>query len=151
MIKEPTGEEIAIKSEEDIAKLKDQIHEEVVAENTPNEKQQALFEKALEEATMPVVMKDSEFKLGPSELDIRYLSKKNQTQMFFRQGVITIATLRQCMTSLVDITRLIMIIADKLGIEDIVQATDDIIEKIASKNQELKGFVPENKDNKENA
>ena len=143
--------EIAINNDEDIEKLKEQIKDEVIGENTPNDQQKALFDKAIEEAAMPVTMKDKDFKLGDSELDIRYLNKKNQDQMFFRQGVITIATLRQCMTSLVDITRLLLVIANKLGVEDIVEATDEIIEKIAEKNKALQGFVPENKDNKNNA
>ena len=150
MKKEPnlTGEEIAINSEEDVAKLKETIKEEVIAESTPNDREQTLFEKAIEEASLPVTMKDSDFKLGESELDIRYLSNKNREQMFFRQGVVQIATLRQCMTSLIDVTRLLMVIADKLGVEDIVEATDEVIEKVAEKNRELKGFVPEkHKDN----
>ena len=46
-----------------------------------------------------------------------------------------------------DIIRLLMVIANKLGVNDIIKATDDIIEKTAKQRAELKGFVKEpNKD-----
>lgn len=144
--KKPQNEDLIIKSEEDIAKMKEQVKQEVIEDNSPNEEQKKLFEKALEEATMPVSMTDKDFKLGDNELDIRNLSKKNKDQMFFRQNVIMIATLRQCMTSLVDLERLIMVVADKLGVEDIIGATDDIIEKVSKQRKELKEIIEKKKD-----
>ena len=139
--KENLGEGIAINSEEDIAKLKEQIDEEVIADNTPNDKQNELFKQAIEEASLPVKMTDKDFELGDAELDIRGLNAKNREQMFFRQGVVMIATCRQIMTSVIDCTRLLMVIADKLGVEDIVQATDEVIEKVTAKNQELRDIM----------
>ena len=133
--------DIAVKSEEDLQNLKQQIKEEVVAENSPNEQQNELFKKVLEEASMPVEMTDADFILGESELDIRKLNKKNLDQMFFRQGVLTIVYMKQIMTSVIDCTRLLMVIADKLGVEDIVAATDEVIEKVTAKNQELSDLM----------
>jgi len=139
-----------INSEEDIAELKEQIKEEVVAENAPNEEQNKLFEKVLEEASMPVSMTDKDFKLGDNELDIRKLNPKNTKQMMFRQGVLQNVYLKQIMTSLVDLTRLLMVVCDKLGVEDIVGATDDVIEKVAEKNQQLKEILDKAKDKNDN-
>ena len=88
------------------------------------------------------------FEQGRNELDIRSLSKKNLTQMFFRNGVLDIVYLKQILTSLVDITRLLMVIADKLGVEDIIQATDDIIEKQRDQIEKKEGVkLPESKSN----
>lgn len=140
------GEGLAINDEEDIQNLKEQIKDEVIQENAPTESQNELFQKVLEEASMPVEMKDEDFKLGESELDIRKLSKKNLEQMMFRQGVLNAIYLKQCLTSLVDVTRLLMVIADKIGVEDIVEATDLVIEKVTTKNQELKDLMDKAKE-----
>ena len=131
-------DEIAINSEEDIAAVREQIEDEVIDEHSIDETQQALFEKALEEASMPVELTDEKFKLGASELDIRKLNKKNFNQMMFRIGALQIVYGKQILTSLVDLTRLCMVIADKLGVDDIVAATDEVIEKVTNKNKELK-------------
>lgn len=131
-------DEIAINSEEDIAAVREQIEDEVIDEHSIDETQQKLFEKALEEASMPVELTDEKFKLGASELDIRNLNKKNFNQMMFRIGALQIVYGKQILTSLVDLTRLCMVIADKLGVDDIVAATDEVIEKVTNKNKELK-------------
>ena len=131
-------DEIAINSEEDIAAVREQIEDEVIDEHSIDEAQQKLFEKALEEASMPVELTDEKFKLGASELDIRKLNKKNFNQMMFRIGALQIVYGKQILTSLVDLTRLCMVIADKLGVDDIVAATDEVIEKVTNKNKELK-------------
>lgn len=139
-----------INSEEDIAELKEQIKDEVIAENAPNEKQNELFKKVLEEASMPVEMTDKDFKLGDNELDIRKLNKGNYKQMMFRQGVLQNVYLKQIMTSLVDIIRLLMVVCDKIGVEDIVDATDVVVEKVAEKNQQLKEILDKAKDKNDN-
>ena len=139
-------DEIAINSEEDIEKLRDQIEDEVIGEHSINEEQQKLFEKALEEASMPVELTNEKFTLGASELDIRRLDKKNYNQMMFRIGALNIVYQKQILTSLIDLTRLCMVIADKLGVEDIVAATDEVIEKVTNKNKELKELTKHAKD-----
>lgn len=133
--------EIKIENEEDVAKIRDQVKDEVIAENGLTPEQEKLFKKAMDEASMPVEMKDADFTLGASELDIRSLSKKNQVQMLFRQGILNVVYLKQLLTTAIDISRLLLIICDKLGIEDIVKATDDIIEKIASQNKDLQEVI----------
>ena len=147
MENKPQNDDIVIKDEKDIDHVKEVIKEEVIKENTPNKEQNELYLKALEEASMPVKMNDTDFKLGANELDIRFLSKSNKEQMMFRQGVLTIIYAKQCLTSLIDITRLLMVIADKMGVPDIIKATDDIIEKTSNQRKELENFLPkEDKD-----
>lgn len=132
-------------TEEDVEKVKEGIKEEVIKQNGIDEEQAKLYNEMLNEAQMPVEMKDEDFKLGVQELDIRGLSKKNKEQMFFRAMVISNVYCKQILTSLIDTTRLLMIIADKLGIEDIIGATDDILEKLQKQRQDINDFI-KNKD-----
>lgn len=132
-------------TEEDVKKVKEAIDEAVIKDHGIDEEQAKLYNEMLKEAQMPVEMKDEDFKLGVQELDIRGLSKKNREQMLFRALVIQNIYGKQLLTSLIDVTRLLMIIAEKLGIEDIIAATDDIIEKIAKQRQDINDFV-KNKD-----
>lgn len=132
-------------TEEDVKKVKEAIDEAVIKDHGIDEEQAKLYNEMLKEAQMPVEMKDEDFKLGVQELDIRGLSKKNREQMLFRALVLQNVYAKQLLTSLIDVTRLLMIIAEKLGIEDIIAATDDIIEKIAKQRQDINDFV-KNKD-----
>lgn len=132
-------------TEEDVEKVKEGIKEAVINDHGIDEEQSKLYNEMLKEAQMPVTMKDEDFKLGVQELDIRSLSKKNREQMFFRALVLQNVYSKQLLTSLIDTTRLLMIIADKLGIDDIIGATDEIIEKIAKQRQDINDFV-KNKD-----
>ena len=138
MSKKTEEGDIIVKGEEDIAEMKEEIKKEVIAENTPTDAQQELFNKILEEAQMPVTMKDEDFTLGPNELDIRGLSKKNQSQMVFRSLVLQNVYLKQCLTSIIDTTRLLMVIANKMGVENIPEATDEVMDKLFEQNAELK-------------
>lgn len=146
-----TEEGVKIENDEDIAKVREKIEENVVQENSLDEKRAELFKKALEEASMPVLLTNDKFKLGESELDIRKLSKPNKEQMQFRQGVLNVVYLKQILSSLIDVTRLLMVIADKIGVENIVKATDDIIEKAKEQNDALKGVLKDTKDKKQDA
>lgn len=128
-------------TEEDVEKVKEGIKEAVIKEHGISEEQAKLYEQMVKEAQMPVTMKDEDFELGIQELDIRGLSKKNKEQMFFRSLVLFNVYSKQILTSLIDTTRLLMIIADKLGIEDIIEATDDILEKIAKQRQDINDFM----------
>ena len=132
-------------TEEDVKKVKEGIKEAVINEHGIDEEQSKLYNEMLKEAQMPVEMKDEDFKLGVQELDIRGLSKKNREQMLFRALVISNIYCKQLMTSVIDVTRLLMIIADKMGVEDIITATDDILEKIAKQRQDINDFM-KNKD-----
>lgn len=109
--------------------LREQIKKDKLAELGISEEQSKDFLKLCEEALMPITMTDKEFKLGQGELDIRNLSENNKYQMFFRTLVIQNVWIKQLSNSLLDITRLLMVVIDKLGIEDISAATDEVIEK----------------------
>lgn len=115
---------------EDVNVVEQEVTKKVTEQHVLNPEQQELFKEVLEAAKMPVTMTDAKFQLGENELDIRHLSKTNKEQMMFRTNVLSNVYLKQCLTSLVDITRLLMVIADKLGVENIVGATDEIIDKI---------------------
>lgn len=142
-------------NEETIAKVKEAVAEEVRQEAGISKEQSDLFRQMCEEATMPVEYLDKHFKLGDNELDIRGLSKRNLMQMFFRTLVLHSVYLKNIQSSLLDITRLLLIKLDKDGVENIVQATDDIIAKIAEQQEALKELKkqsqelvkPENKSN----
>lgn len=117
-------------TEEDVKKVKKEVETKVKERHVLNKEQQKYMNEIFKAAEMPVKIKDDDFELGMNELDIRSLSASNRTQMFFRTLVTLNISARECMTTLIDVTRLLMIIADKLGVPDIVKATDDIIEKV---------------------
>lgn len=116
-------------TDKNIEEVREATKKEVELNHVLNPEQQEIFLEMCEEAKQPFVITDGKFKLGEKELDIRYLSKKNLDQMMFRTGVLQNVYLKQILSTLVDIMRLSMIIADKIGVEDIIQATDDIVEK----------------------
>lgn len=135
------NEKPKINKEKVLGKMKEDIKKGVIAESQATPEMEELYNEALKIADMPVTMKDEDFVLGKQELDIRGLSTENQTQMMFRQFTLMIVYLKQIMTSVIDVTRLEMVIADKLGVEDLIQATDDILEKTKKIRKDLNGFV----------
>ncbi len=132
-------------NEKSIKAVKDAIAEEVRQEAGISDEQADLFRQMCEEATMPVKFLDKDFKLGQNELDIRSLSKKNLNQMFFRTLVLHSVYLKNITTSLVDITRLLLVLLDHQGVENIVKSTDDIVTKITEQNEALKQIIKERK------
>lgn len=125
-------------NEETIAKVKEAIADEVRAEAGISAKDSELFKQMCDEATMPVEYLDKDFKLGQNELDIRSLSKRNFNQMMFRTLVLHSVYLKNITTSLLDITRLLLVKLDHDGVKDIVKATDDIVDKINEQTEALK-------------
>lgn len=121
--------------EKDVQKVKAEVEKKVVENHVLNKEQQKIFSRIMDEAHMPVHFSDSKFKLGENELDIRDLSKKNKEQMTFRQSTLELVYLKQILTTLIDISRLLMVVADKLGVEDIIAATDVVIEKTMKANK----------------
>ncbi len=121
--------------EKDVQKVKAEVEKKVVENHVLNKEQQRIFNRIMDEAHAPVHFSDSKFKLGENELDIRDLSKKNKEQMNFRQGTLNLVYLKQILTTLIDISRLLMVVADKLGVEDIVAATDVVIDKTMKANK----------------
>ena len=122
-------------TEEDVKVVKEEVERKVKEQHVLNPEQQELFQQILEAAKMPVRLDNKDFKLGENELDIRYLSKQNKEQMFFRQMTLQNVYLKQILTSLVDVSRLLMVVADFLGVKDIIGKTDEIIEKLEKENK----------------
>lgn len=135
-------------NEETVEKVKEAIADEVIAEAGISEKQSGLFKQLCEEAAMPIEYLDKNFKLGENELDIRGLSKRNLNQMFFRTLVLHSVYLKNITSSLLDITRLLLVLLDHNGVEDIVKATDDIVDKINEQTEVLKNLKKQKEANK---
>lgn len=104
---------------------KTELTEEEKAIQLTPEQEEALL-KSFEEAKMPIKMTDGKFKLGERELDIMSLSKKYQNQLLFRMLCHEVSYSRSIHQDLVDVMKLVMILLKKLGIEDIVKATEDL-------------------------
>jgi len=115
------------------SKIKEEMKKAVVKDTEPTKEQIKELEQALKEAKMPVKLTDKDFKLGECELDIRNLNDKNLAQMMFRMQILNIVYQRQMTQSLVDVLRLEMIIAKKLGVEDVIKATDDLLRELTDK------------------
>lgn len=118
--------------EKSVAKFKEDVKEAVVNDTLLTSEQEELLQKCLEEAKMPVKLTDEEFKLGEQELDIRGLKKANKDQMMFRMQILNVVYQRQITQNLVDLERLMMLILKKLGVEDIVKETDELLEELKS-------------------
>ena len=132
-------------SKEVIRQVKEKVADEVRKEAGISDEQSAAFREMLDEATMPVEYLDKDFELGQNELDIRTLSKRNLNQMYFRTFVLQSVYLRNVSKSLIDITNLLLVLADKLGVEDIIHATDEVLDKIREENEALKALIPDDK------
>ena len=117
-------------TEQDIKKVQKAIKKAQLDATQLTPKGQEMYEKMLKEADMPIRLEDKDIVLGKQELDVRHLSRASYRQMEFRQLVLSNVYLKQNNQTLTDILRLLMVIADKMGVEDIITATDDIIDKI---------------------
>lgn len=94
------------------------------------EEEQKLLEEAQKEMDNPIALTDKEFVMASREIDIRKLSKTNKDQVYFRLYCQMVAYLRALNQSMVDLTKLSMLILKKLGVEDIINATDDLDDQI---------------------
>lgn len=144
VVDEPQNDEVIEKpielNEETIEQVKARIADEVREEAGISAKDSDLFRQMCEEAAMPVEYLDKDFKLGDNELDIRGLSKRNYNQMIFRALVLQNVYLKNITSGLLDITRLLLVKLDHDGVEDIVKATDDIVDKINEQTEILKNI-----------
>ena len=68
--------------------------------------------------------------MGEQELDVRQLSRSNYRQVQFRMETQKLAYLKALVQGQTDVLRMLMVIADKHGVEDIVKATDDVLDKV---------------------
>ena len=128
---EKTSPEEEVKlTEEDVEAVKKAVKKAQLNSTQLSPENQALFERMMKEADMPVVLLDKDMKLGKQELDVRMLDRKNWRQMEFRQLILQNIYLKQVVLGQTDLLRMLMVIADKLGVTDIVKATDDVQAKI---------------------
>lgn len=138
--KDTVSEEEVELTEEDVKKVAKAVKKAQLDATKLSPKNQELFERIMKEADMPIKMEDKDVVLGKQELDVRGLSRASYRQMEFRQLVLTNVYLKQVVMGQTDLLRLLMVIADKLGVEDIISATDEIQDKIEAqqfkKNQE---------------
>lgn len=93
-------------------------------------------EDILKAARMPVTLKDKDVVMGEREIDIRNLSPQNREQLVFRMLELGNVNIKNCLDSLIDITRLLMLVLKKMGYDDIVKATDDLMIEMAQKEAE---------------
>lgn len=122
-------------NENHVKKVRELNKKKVVEQHVLNKQQQKTLAKIMAEAKMPVKMTDEEFTLGDNELDIRKLSSSNRMQMLFRTALLDNVYGRQILDTLVDILRLLMVIADKIGVDNIVESTDEVTEKVEKQNK----------------
>lgn len=134
-LNEVNEEEVKL-TEEDVTKVQKAIKQAHIDASKLSPETQRVFAEMMEKAKLPVVLEDKDFKMGEQELDVRHLSRSNYRQMEFRQMVLMNVYLRQVVQGNTDILRMLMVIADKLGVEDIVKATDDVIDKVEEKEKQ---------------
>ena len=98
-------------------------------ENQLTEEQVELTKEVLEIAKEPVEMSDEDFKLSEGELDIRKLSKENREQLIFRGYALQLVYLRSLVQGQTDLMRMLMVLGDKLGVDNWQQALEEVILK----------------------
>lgn len=110
--------------------VKVQENQEKQAEIQLTEEEKKLLEEAQKEMDAPIALVDKEFIMAKKEIDIRKLSKTNKDQVTFRLLCQQVAYLRAVNQSMVDLTKLLMLVLKKLGVEDIIEATDILDDQI---------------------
>lgn len=98
-------------------------------ENQLTEEQVELTKEVLEIAKEPVEMSDEDFTLSEGELDIRKLSKENREQLIFRGYALQLVYLRSLVQGQTDLMRMLMVLGDKLGVDNWQQALEEVILK----------------------
>ena len=131
-----TNPEDVVLTKEDEKKVLTAIKQAHIDASKLKPETQKVFMEMLEKAKLPVVLDDKDFEMGEQELDVRHLSRANYRQMEFRQLVLQNVYLKQIAMGLTDNLRMLMVIADKLGVEDIVGATDKVLDQVEKKEQE---------------
>ena len=114
-------------TEKHLSQFKTERRENKVRESGLTEEEKKIVEKIYKEAKMPVVMRDKEFKCGEGELDIRKLSPDNREQMIYRALMLDVAYQRRLCDSITDLTRLLIVLLRKNGVENIAQEIDEAI------------------------
>lgn len=100
-----------------------------IQENELTPEQVELTKEVLEIAKEPVEMTDEDFTLSEGELDIRKLSRENREQLIFRGYALQLVYLRSLVQGQTDLMRMLMVLGDKLGVENWQQALEEVILK----------------------
>lgn len=116
-------------TEGDVRKARKALKEGAIKESAPTAEQEEIANQIFKEASMPISISDEEFELGARELDIRGLNAKNKAQMAFRMQVLSNVYLRQIAQNQIDLMRLMFVLLEKLGVEDIDAAVDAVLDK----------------------
>lgn len=96
------------------------------------------FNKVLGQFGYPVKIANEDFQLGQGEQDIRFLSAKNKDQLDFRFNMMMVSYLRETSQTMGDILRMLMVIALKMGVQNITQSLGDMLDQL---NKEREDFV----------
>lgn len=135
-------------TEEDVQKVKSAVKKAQLDATKLSPEQQAMLDQIYKEADMPIILNDKDMVLGKQELDIRKLSTKNWRQMEFRQLILQNIYLKQVVMNGTDLLRLMLVLLKKLGVEDPIQATDDVQAEIKAR-EEAKQKALEESENKD--
>jgi len=125
----PIEEEVVL-TEADVKKVANSIKKAQLDATKLTPETRKILDDIMAQAKMPIYLEDKDFKLGEQELDVRHLNRSNWRQMEFRELCLMNIYLKQIVMGNTDILRMLMVIADKLGVKDIVKATDEVVEKI---------------------
>ena len=121
--------------EKDLKKAKKQAKEESMKQVELTDEEREMIEKAEKELNQPIELKDNDIKLGNGELDIRSLSQKSINQLMFRLQSGNLAYLRYLSQSLIDILRVVMLIATKVGVQNMTEEISELIDKLAKESK----------------
>lgn len=135
-------------TEEDVQKVKSAVKKAQLDATKLSPEQQAMLDQIYKEADMPIILNDKDMVLGKQELDIRKLSTKNWRQMEFRQLILQNIYLKQVVMNGTDLLRLMLVLLKKLGVDDPIQATDDVQAEIKAR-EEAKQKALEESENKD--
>lgn len=111
---------------------KKRINENKIGQSAISEEEAEQVKELMDEAQMPYVFKDEDFKMAMGELDIRELNDQNFKQVLFRLVSCNLTYQRQIAQMLVDIERLMMILISgrKVRPEEIANELNDLIAKL---------------------
>lgn len=121
--------------EKDLKKAKKQAKEESMKQVELTDEEREMIERAEKELNQPIELKDNDIKLGNGELDIRSLSQKSINQLMFRLQSGNLAYLRYLSQSLIDILRVVMLIATKVGVQNMTEEISELIDKLAKESK----------------
>jgi len=120
------------------ANVIDTLQKAVNEETKPTKKEIKDIQEMFKLAKQPVELTNDKFTLGDGEIDIRQLSDANYKQMMFRLFANTLTWSRNLHTDFVDCLKLLMLICEKLGIENILEANEKLEKKNAEQVKEAK-------------